>query len=71
VNEKRLLSHLKIELKALFGADQAEVVAHGIAALIDGIWLRGTLNPQGIDADKARFIINDYLDKQLTFYSKK
>ncbi|TFH91637.1 transcriptional regulator BetI [Vibrio ouci] len=71
VNEKRLLSHLKIELKALFGADQAEVIAHGIAALIDGIWLRGTLNPQGIDADKARFIINDYLDKQLTFYSKK
>lgn len=71
VNEKRLLSHLKIELKALFGADQAEIVAHGIAALIDGIWLRGTLNPQGIDADKARFIINDYLDKQLTFYSKK
>lgn len=71
VNEKRLLSHLKIELKALFGADQAEVVANGIAALIDGIWLRGTLNPQGIDADKARFIINDYLDKQLTFYSKK
>lgn len=71
VNEKRLLSHLKIELKALLGGDQAEVVAHGIAALIDGIWLRGTLNPQGIDADKARFIINDYLDKQLTFYSKK
>ncbi|EGU46077.1 transcriptional regulator BetI [Vibrio orientalis CIP 102891 = ATCC 33934] len=71
VNEKRLLSHLKIELKALLGDDQAEVVAHGIAALIDGIWLRGTLNPQGIDADKARFIINDYLDKQLTFYSKK
>lgn len=71
VNEKRLLSHLKIELKALLGADQAEVVAHGIAALIDGIWLRGTLNPQGIDADKARLIINDYLDKQLTYYSQK
>ncbi|NOH78671.1 transcriptional regulator BetI [Vibrio sp. RE86] len=71
VNEKRLLTHLKIELKALFTNDQAEVVAHGIAALIDGIWLRGTLNPQGIDADKARLIINDYLDKQLTFYSKK
>ncbi|WP_029946684.1 TetR family transcriptional regulator C-terminal domain-containing protein, partial [Vibrio parahaemolyticus] len=45
--------------------------AHGIASLIDGIWLRGTLNPQGIDADKARIIINDYLEKQLTFYSHK
>lgn len=71
VNEKRLLSHLKIELKGLLDAPQADIVAHGIAALIDGIWLRGTLNPQGIDADKARAIINDYLDKQLTFYSQK
>lgn len=69
VNEKRLLSHLRIELKALLNNDQAELVAHGIAALIDGIWLRGTLNPEGINADKARAIINDYLEKQLTFYS--
>jgi len=69
VNEKRLISHLLIELKALLEPDQAELVAHGIASLIDGIWLRGTLNPEGIDANKARAIINDYLDKQLTFYS--
>lgn len=69
VNEKRLISHLLIELKALLEHDQAELVAHGIASLIDGIWLRGTLNPEGIDANKARAIINDYLDKQLTFYS--
>lgn len=71
VNEKRLLSHLKMELKALFDNERAETIANGIAALIDGIWLRGTLNPQGIDAQKARLIINDYLDKQLTFYSQK
>ncbi|MDG2713794.1 TetR family transcriptional regulator C-terminal domain-containing protein, partial [Vibrio parahaemolyticus] len=51
--------------------EQAELVAHGIASLIDGIWLRGTLNPQGIDAERARIIINDYLEKQLTFYSEK
>lgn len=69
VNEKRLLSHLRIELKALLPGDTAEMVAHGIASLIDGIWLRGALNPDGINADKARTIINDYLDKQLTFYA--
>ena len=69
VNEKRLISHLLIELKALLEPGQAELVAHGIASLIDGIWLRGTRNPEGIDANKARAIINDYLDKQLTFYS--
>ncbi|WP_413478569.1 transcriptional regulator BetI [Vibrio hibernica] len=70
VNEQRLLSHLKIELKALLPKEQAILVAHGIASLIDGIWLRGTLNPEGINADKAREIINDYLDKQLTFYAQ-
>ncbi len=70
VNEKRLLSHLKIELKGLLPPFQAELVAHGIASLIDGIWLRGTLNPKGIDANNARMIINDYLEKQLAFYSK-
>ncbi|MDN3613936.1 MAG: transcriptional regulator BetI [Vibrio gallaecicus] len=69
VNEKRLLSHLKIELKSMLSPEQAELVAHGIASLIDGIWLRGTLNPEGIDANKAHAIINDYLDKQLTFYA--
>ncbi|MGR5488267.1 TetR family transcriptional regulator C-terminal domain-containing protein, partial [Vibrio alfacsensis] len=59
------------ELNTLLTPEQADVVANGIAALIDGIWLRGTLTPEGIDAEKARFIINDYLDKQLTFYSLK
>lgn len=51
--------------------EQADIVAQGIAALIDGIWLRGALNPEGINADKARIIINDYLEKQLTFYSQQ
>ncbi|POF58325.1 transcriptional regulator BetI, partial [Vibrio vulnificus] len=71
VNEKRLLSHLKRELKALMSKEQADIVAQGIAALIDGIWLRGALNPEGINANKARIIINDYLEKQLTFYSQQ
>ncbi len=51
--------------------EQADIVAQGIAALIDGIWLRGALNPEGINANKARIIINDYLEKQLTFYSQQ
>jgi TetR/AcrR family transcriptional repressor of bet genes len=70
VNEKRLISHLILELKMLLEREQAELVAHGIAALIDGIWLRGTLNPQGIDAEKAQAVIGDYLEKQLTFYAQ-
>lgn len=69
VNEQRLLSHLKIELKPLLPSEQVNLVAHGIASLIDGIWLRGALNPKGIDPAQAHSIINDYLNKQLAFYA--
>ncbi|MDW6002454.1 transcriptional regulator BetI [Vibrio mangrovi] len=69
VNEKRLISHLKIELKALIPQQQVLPVALGIAALVDGIWLRGALNPLGIDAGLARTMINDYLDKQISYYN--
>lgn len=66
VNEKRLLSHLRRELKRVLPAEDVAFVAQGIAALIDGIWLRGALNPDGICAGQAQKIISDYLDKQLS-----
>ncbi len=68
INEQRLLSHLRYELKQVLPAEQAAFVAQGIAALIDGIWLRGALHPEGICAEKAKLIISDYLDKQLSPY---
>ncbi|MDX1301887.1 transcriptional regulator BetI [Photobacterium sp.] len=69
VNERRLLSHLRYELKQVLPAEHALFVAQGIAALIDGIWLRGALNPKGICPEKAQQIISDYLEKQLAPYS--
>lgn len=65
VNEKRLISHLLIELKPLLPKPLAQRVAQGIAALIDGFWLRGTLNPKGINTEEASSIISDYLAHQL------
>ncbi|WP_271271467.1 transcriptional regulator BetI [Aliamphritea hakodatensis] len=65
VNEQRLLSHLKHELKRVLPKEQAVFVAQSIAALIDGIWLRGALAPSGIDGDLAQRIITDYLERQL------
>ncbi|OMH39299.1 transcriptional regulator BetI [Motiliproteus sp. MSK22-1] len=65
VNEKRLLSHLLLELKRVLPAEQALFVAQTIAALIDGIWLRGALTPSGINSDLAQRIIGDYLEQQL------
>lgn len=65
VNERRLLSHLLIELKRVLPAKRAKFVAQTIAALIDGIWLRGSLTPTGIDGELAQRIIADYLEQQL------
>lgn len=65
VNERRLLSHLVLELKQVLPADRALIVAQSIAALIDGIWLRGALSPTGIDSNLAQRLITDYLEQQL------
>lgn len=65
VNEKRLLSHLLLELKRVLPAERALFVAQGIAALIDGIWIRGALTPSGINSDLAQSLIMDYLKQQL------
>jgi TetR/AcrR family transcriptional regulator, transcriptional repressor of bet genes len=65
INEKRLLSHLKYELKRILPAQQAELVAEGIAALIDGVWLRGALSKDGINSELAQKIIGDYLAAHL------
>lgn len=61
VNERRLLSYLRLELKRNMSHQQAHIVATTLAALIDGIWLRGALNPNGINPNMARQVIIDYL----------
>jgi TetR/AcrR family transcriptional repressor of bet genes len=65
VNEQRLLSYLRLELKRTMSHAQAHMVATTIAALIDGIWLRSALNSQGIDSDLARQVVLDYLSLYL------
>lgn len=65
VNEQRLLSHLRLELKRVLAPERAIFISQAIAALIDGIWLRGALNPNGINVELAHQIISDYLEHQL------
>ena len=45
---------------------QARHVAVAIAALIDGMWLRGALSSEPIDTATAQQIITDYLQQQLS-----
>ena len=34
--------------------------------MIDGLWLRGALAPEGLDVDRARHLAYDYLNEQLS-----
>ena len=65
VNEKRLLSYLMYELTQVMPREKARQVAATTAALIDGIWLRGALSPEGINVATSRALINDYIRQQL------
>jgi TetR/AcrR family transcriptional repressor of bet genes len=65
VNACRLVSHLTIELKKIRPHAEAKHIAETIAALIDGIWLRGALSPNGMDPELACQQVKQYLEKQL------
>ncbi|ENX49145.1 MULTISPECIES: transcriptional regulator BetI [Acinetobacter] len=66
INDQRLYSNLKFHFLKLLPEDQASIAARGLAALIDGLWLRGSLNGDTeFDATMARSIAYDYVDTQL------
>ena len=66
VNKVRLQSNLAWWLRKLLPVERARFVAEGLAALIDGLWLRGALQAEGIDAARARQLCVDYLELQLS-----
>lgn len=64
VNMKRLHSNLYYWLKQLLPKYKALQTTIGLAALIDGLWLRGAFQPGGIDIKNAQKICLDYLERQ-------
>lgn len=65
INARRLISHLTIELKKIKSHDQAQLIAETLAALVDGLWLRGALSPHGINPEFATKVVAEYLELQL------
>jgi TetR/AcrR family transcriptional repressor of bet genes len=49
----------------LLSPEEAKIAADGMAALIDGLWLRGAFEQQGFDSQKDKAIAFDYLNRQL------
>lgn len=64
INARRLHSNLLHALRPLLPPDRAERVAVGLAAMIDGLWLRFALTG-AIDGSAARAVALGYLDSEL------
>ena len=66
INDRRLYSNLCGQFRRCMPTEQARDAARGLAALIDGLWLRGALSGDAFDTARARQIAYDYLDLQLS-----
>lgn len=64
INARRLQSNLLHSLRALLPEERAERIAVGLAALIDGLWLRFALTG-AMDGSAARAVAIGYLDAEL------
>lgn len=65
VNDRRLYSNLSHQFSRRLPLAQARDAARGLAALIDGLWLRGALMPERFDIDAAVRIATSYAWDQL------
>ncbi|KJH83686.1 transcriptional regulator BetI [Pseudomonas sp. KSR10] len=66
INDCRLYSNLCCEFRRVLPKEQARSAARGMAALIDGLWLRGALASDDFDIEQALQLAYDYLDQLLT-----
>jgi TetR/AcrR family transcriptional repressor of bet genes len=62
VNTRRLYSNLCAEFRKALPRAAARRAASGLAALIDGLWLRGALAGEPFDTKPAQRLANDYID---------
>ncbi len=62
INMRRLQSNLVFYLRGQIPSERVHLVANGLAALIDGLWLRGAFEPSGVDVIKAKRVCMDYLE---------
>jgi TetR/AcrR family transcriptional regulator, transcriptional repressor of bet genes len=64
-NDRRLYSNLCYQFQRALPRDKARAAARGLAAMIDGLWLRGSLAGGELDVTQAKQIAYEYLDHQL------
>ncbi len=62
---RRMNSNLVHDLSELVARDAAQRIAHGVGAMIDGIYIRQALQEQPADRAQALELIFDYIDRCL------
>jgi TetR/AcrR family transcriptional repressor of bet genes len=62
---RRLRSNILHALRQLCVSREAENIEQGLSAMIDGLYIRHGLRPQGPNADEAIHTCRDFLDRQL------
>ena len=65
INDQRLYSNLAHQFHRALPAGRARDAARGLAAMIDGLWLRGSLVGGPFDTAAARALAYAYIDFQL------
>lgn len=72
IYQKRMLSNLSHDLKALLPGRDIHSLATSIAALIDGTWLRAALSEwEEADSAAARAQVTAFLDSQIALHQAK
>lgn len=67
VNHHRLHSNIKFEFSKKLPTEQAEIAAQGLAALIDGFWLRGALMKTSFNTDIPIQICSEFIHRQFEY----
>lgn len=65
INDRRLYSNLYYQFRRVLPVSAAKTSARGLAALIDGLWLRGALTGTQFDTEQALLIAYSYVQQQL------
>ncbi|MBT0726103.1 transcriptional regulator BetI [Rosenbergiella australiborealis] len=65
ISSRRLYSTLTAEFHKVLDKDAARVAGYGLAALIDGLWLRAALSGNPFDPHMIRTITRQFIRQQL------
>lgn len=65
MNDHRLYSNICFQFRRELSVADARCAARGLAALIDGLWLRGSLSGNQFDPQQAIAIARDYVSQKL------